>query len=190
MRTKIYTKGGDRGETGILGRERLSKADPRLCAYGAIDELNAAMGVAISTLPDSLRRLSDFLTHSQHLLFVIGSHLACADETMRARLPAFDSAETKKIEGEIDGLTAVLPELREFILPGGAPAAAHVHLCRTVCRRAEREIVNFFDGNRAARADTHGDDLIAYLNRLGDYLFVAARFANHTLHVNETTWQK
>ncbi len=190
MRTKIYTKGGDRGETGILGRERLSKADQRLCAYGAIDELNAALGVAISTLPDSLRRLSDFLTHSQHLLFVIGSHLACADEAMRARLPAFNPAETKKIEDEIDAFTAELPELRNFILPGGAPAAAQVHFCRTVCRRAEREVVHFFDIHRADRTEWSGNDVIAYLNRLGDYLFVAARFANCTLRVDETIWQK
>ena len=190
MKTKIYTKGGDRGETGILGRERLSKADPRLHAYGAVDELNAAIGVAIASLPANMTKIGTFLAGTQNHLFVIGGQLACADKTMRARLPAHDPAMTKRIEDEIDDLNRELKELREFILPGGATAAAQLHFCRTVCRRTERDVVGFFDQYPEVRADTQGNELIAYLNRLGDYLFVAARYANHKLQVSEITWQK
>lgn len=189
MGPKIYTKGGDRGETGILGQQRVSKADVRLYAYGEIDELNAAIGFAVAMLQSELAHLSDFLRTIQNQLFVIGSHLACADDNMRKRLPNLNENATKQIEDEIDAMTAKLPELREFILPGGAAPAATLHLCRTVCRRAEREVVRFF---ATAPTDSSGEYeiILSYLNRLSDYLFVAARFANHALKVSETTWRK
>ncbi len=190
MVPKIYTKTGDRGETGILGRERLSKGDLRLDAYGTVDELNAVLGMVITILPAQMAKLCDILAQAQNHLFVIGSHLACADDKLRVSLPILDPSPTEQLEHQIDEMTRQLAELREFILPGGSTMAATLHFCRTVCRRAEREVVRFFDQMEDSIAAAERDIIISYLNRLGDYLFVAARFANYTFNVKENTWQK
>jgi cob(I)alamin adenosyltransferase len=137
-----------------------------------------------------LNGLVEFLTAVQNQLFVLGSHLACADEKMRALLPVLDPEKTVLIETEIDARTDELPELRQFILPGGTVVGATLHVARTICRRAERAIVEFLDAPTTDFPKSHGDAVVTYMNRLGDYLFVAARWANHEADQPETIWQK
>ena len=131
---KIYTKTGDQGETSLIGGARVKKFDPRLEAYGTVDELNSHIGLLRSDLANhsNLSDVDKFLHRVQHQLFKIGSHLACEDETMRANLPSFDASLVAEIETEIDQLDSDLPELKSFILPGGSSLASHCHDCRTV----------------------------------------------------------
>ncbi len=198
MKTKIYTKTGDRGETSLLGGERVLKSDRRLNAYGTIDELNATLGLALAEVASvyQLKSVAEAIEKNQNVLFVVGSHLACSDEAMRSHIPALRPEFIVSLETAIDELEKDLPELKEFILPGGARAAATLHLSRTVCRRAEREIMAYLDfaradGTAAAGLPADLENLIVgYMNRLGDYLFVAARKANYGLNTPETKWQK
>lgn len=194
MRTKIYTKGGDKGETSLFGGPRVSKANPQLEAYGHVDELNAFMGLCISQIKISSLDQSAVLSICEHLekaqneLFAIGSHLACADDKLRSKLPSLSELLPKEFEKQIDAMTDILPELHEFILPGGHIAASTLHAARTICRRAERAVVGFYS--------THQSDseiknqIILFLNRLSDYLFVAARLANFINHFPEIKWRK
>ena len=147
MRTKIYTKVGDRGQTALLGGAKTAKSDPRLSAYGSLDELNAALGLALAEVSPifQLRSVATALERNQHLLFVAGSHLACVDEKMRTDLPPLPTDAVTSLEGAIDELETHVPELKSFILPGGSRAAATLHLTRTICRRAEREVVSFVE---------------------------------------------
>jgi cob(I)alamin adenosyltransferase len=190
MKTKIYTKVGDKGQTSLLGGAKVSKADARLDAYGTIDELNAAIGVALAevTVNFQLRTMASTLEKNQHLLFVAGSQLACADEKLRKKLPALPAEAVTHLESAIDELETHLPELKEFILPGGSRGAALLHVARTVCRRAERHVVQLASGKKKPSAVVV--DIVKYLNRLGDFLFVAARFANVENKTPETKWIK
>jgi len=178
--TRIYTKQGDQGLSSLFGGDPVSKADLRLEAYGNIDELNSVLGLARCELGSLLD-----LTNTQNYLFTIGSHLACGDESLRSRLPPLDSQKTSDLEMQIDGLQAQLPELKQFILPGGSKAAAWLHLARTVCRRAERAVVR-------VQQEVHELDpsIVTYLNRLGDFLFVAARYCNLKMEISDLPWQK
>lgn len=198
MKTKIYTKTGDRGETSLLGGERVLKSDKRLSAYGTVDELNATLGLALSEVAAvyQLKPIAEVLEQNQNILFIVGSHLACSDEAMRAHLPKLKKSFVEALEVAIDELEKDLPELKEFILPGGARAASTLHLARTVCRRAEREIMAYLD---LSSKDSDGPSrlpeeliglIVGYMNRLGDYLFVAARKANYGLNTPEVKWQK
>jgi cob(I)alamin adenosyltransferase len=175
---KIYTKGGDRGETSLIGGQRVSKDDLRLEAYGTIDELNSVIGLARASAASS--RLDAELALVQSDLFDIGAQLAA--EAADSRFPGASETRVEELERSIDSMEALLEPLKNFILPGGTELAARLHLARTVCRRGERLIVSL-----------HRDDLgatVTYVNRLSDYLFVAARFANHEAGVEDVVWKR
>ena len=176
---KIYTKTGDDGTTGLIGGGRVRKSDARLDAYGTVDELNALLGVAAVVadppIGDPLRRVMDEL-------FVVGSHLA-APAGRRAALPPLGEAMSRRLEAEIDAAEAALVPLAQFVLPGGCELAARLHVARTVCRRAERRLVEL------PPADVE-PALLAYANRLSDWLFVQARAANRRAGVADVPWRK
>lgn len=183
MSTRIYTKTGDRGTTALFGGGRVAKDDTRVEAYGAVDELNAAVGMAHSIEP--MPRIDEILVAVQRDLFALGALLATPDvERMREQLAKarVDDARVAELEHAIDRCDAELEPLRAFILPGGTPKAAALHVARTVCRRAERRVV----------ALQHATELppvvIIYLNRLSDLLFSLARVANHRAGSGEVTW--
>ena len=172
---KIYTRTGDDGTTALGSGRRIAKYDLRVEAYGTLDETNAAIGLARLHTRDSLPVLDAMLTRIQNDLFDLGADLCFPDETKdaRGRLQATD-AQVARLEGEIDALNQELAPLRSFVLPGGSPAASYLHLARTISRRAERLMVAL-----AARKDeTVGEAALRYINRLSDFLFVAARSAN------------
>ena len=165
---KIYTRRGDDGSTGLFGGPRVRKDDLRVSAYGDIDELNSALGVAREELPEGdLRSLLDEL---QSELFTLGAQLATPDaQAAPKEVPRIVQANVDRLEREIDRLTAGLPPMKNFILPGGSRAGAALHLCRTVCRRAER---------RALAVEGANPEVVRYLNRLSDLLFILSRGAN------------
>jgi cob(I)alamin adenosyltransferase len=178
---KIYTKTGDDGTTGLLGSRRVSKGDLRIEAYGTIDELNAVLGIARTYTTDP--ETDAFLAGLQNELFAVGSALADPDPNgpFHTVMTAEHSA---RLEQRIDALEAELPRLTRFILPGGCPCAAQVHLARTVCRRAERLAVRL-----ARQPGEHVPDaLLVYLNRLSDALFVVARAVNFRAGVADVPW--
>ncbi len=179
---KIYTKTGDDGTTGLIGGGRVRKSDPRLSCYGTVDELNAHVGLAMCSAPT---RIADFLEEVQHYLFVIGSHLATpADSPHIIDLPLLSNDPISRLEAQIDEAEHALSPLQVFILPGGSEPAARLHVARTVCRRAERLLVDL-------AADQPVSPLILmYLNRLSDWLFVQARMANQLLSAREIAWRK
>lgn len=181
-RMKIYTKTGDAGTTGLFGGPRVSKDDARICAYGSVDELNAVIGTARSTGLSS--RLDGMLATIQHQLFSIGAELA-TPEPEEHQLKWSSEPHVTALEGWIDGMEKELPPLRNFILPGGSPQAAQLHLARTICRRVEREIVRLGHDRRVSDVS----HIVIFLNRLSDLLFVMARFANHELGVADVTWE-
>jgi cob(I)alamin adenosyltransferase len=166
--TRIYTRLGDGGETHLGDRSRVSKADPRIEAYGTVDELGAHIGVAL-TLPDVPPRTAEWLRRIQNDLFDLGADLAVPSEDPRERLRV-DPAQVAWLEQRCDEVNAELAPLRSFVLSGGTPAAAQLHVCRTVCRRAERRVV-------ALGGDANSEAL-RYLNRLSDLLFILARDAS------------
>ncbi|GAC1340710.1 MAG: cob(I)yrinic acid a,c-diamide adenosyltransferase [Myxococcales bacterium] len=181
---KIYTRNGDDGSTGLFGGPRVRKDDLRVRAYGEVDELNSALGVARCELEDprvqDLAALTDSL---QSELFSLGAELATPDPLAAPKtVPKVRPADVAKLEAEIDRLTAQLPPMRFFILPGGSRAAAALHVCRTVCRRAERTVVELDRQGPLSR------DALAYVNRLSDLLFTMARAANLRLGIGEVPW--
>jgi cob(I)alamin adenosyltransferase len=176
---KIYTRRGDRGDTGILGGGRLTKAAPRIRAIGTVDELIAALGV-VAAQSTALPELGEQLARIQSTLFEAGAALASPDPSRAADL--FPS-ETEWVEGVIDRTEEKLPPLDRFILPGGSPLGALLHWARTVCRRAEAEVV------AAVAAEPGRANLLAYLNRVSDLLFVLARAANDAEGQVEKPWE-
>jgi len=183
--TKIYTKTGDKGTTGLVGGDRVSKASIRLDSYGSVDELNAVIGLLRTHLQtyafDGAERM---LKKTQNHLFNLGSQLACTDAEMAKKLPQITEDYIRELETEMDDMSKDLPELKQFILPGGNLLASHAHLARTVCRRVERVCC------KLAESEEIPPLAVPYLNRLNDYFFVLARFFNHALGVAETTWEK
>ena len=184
---KIYTRTGDEGDTGLFGGPRVPKDDARVEAYGAVDELNAVLGVAAAGLdPEASPDLAEMLHEIQSTLFDLGGELATPDARERAAsgklTPLLAEGASERLEGWIDALEEELEPLTQFILPGGAPVAAALHHARTVCRRAERRVVSL-----AAIEDVANDPLV-YLNRLSDFLFVAARAVNRREGVEEPRW--
>lgn len=180
---KIYTRTGDEGETGLFGGGRVSKADPRVAAYGDVDELNSSIGVARAAEPAVL--FDAELEGIQRDLFSIGGHLATPDpERVRAALAkaVLNPSRVEQFELAMDAAEAVLPPLRAFILPAGSPKAAALHLARTVCRRAERSVVAL------ARDQEVPELFLVYLNRLSDYLFTLARLANQDAGRGDVRW--
>jgi len=177
---KIYTRTGDTGETSLFGGTRARKSDPRVDAYGDVDELNAWLGLARSSMADSA--LADELVQLQRDLFALGAQLADPADRIAARVAkaTLGDADVARLEQTIDRFEAELPALRRFILAGGAPAGAALHVARTVCRRAERRMV--------ALAPPVDAVLLRYINRLSDLLFVLARAANQRAGVPEIEW--
>lgn len=177
---KIYTKTGDQGETGLFGGPRVRKDDPRIEAFGDIDELNAALGVArCESLEEPLDRL---LKAIQSELFDLGAQLASPGPA-RPTAPHVTAAHIERLEQAIDEYDGKLPPLRAFILPGGVRAAALLHAARTICRRAERRVVTLSQQAEIA------DEAVIYLNRLSDLLFVLARAANQAAGQGDVLWQ-
>jgi cob(I)alamin adenosyltransferase len=179
---RIYTKTGDEGTTGLGGGQRVPKDATRVAAYGTVDELNSLLGVALATgLSD---RLSAVLPGIQNELFDLGSDLCWpSDDPRRARIPTVEARHVEALEALIDEFNAAVGPLSNFLLPGGSLGAAHLHVARTVCRRAERETV------RLARDEAIGEHVLPYLNRLSDALFVMARYENLERGVAEPLWQ-
>jgi len=180
---KIYTRRGDTGETDLIGSGRVAKDDLRVEAYGAIDELNAAIGVCASeTAHDDLRGA---LQQVQRTLFALGAYFATPEERHRSSfgMSAPRPADIQFLEDRIDGCESELSPLRRFVLPGGTRAAAAFHVARTVCRRAERRVVSLA---RAAEIDAAA---LRYVNRLSDLLFVLARLENHRAGVADVEWE-
>mgnify|MGYP005839233517 CR=1 FL=1 len=176
---KIYTKTGDAGTTGMWGGLRVAKDALRVQAYGTVDECNAAIGVARAHGSDP--ELDQVLAGIQHTLFVIGSDLTAIEDS--PHIPRVQAADVALLEQIIDQLEATLEPLRQFILPGGNLAAAHLHLARTICRRAERAVVTL------ARDEAVNPEVVCYLNRLSDCLFVLARSANARAAIADVAWQ-
>jgi len=182
---RIYTKRGDAGETGLVGGQRVPKDTPRIEAYGTVDELNAFVGLAaISCAEDSrLAPLAAILRRVQHELFNLGSILATEPADVHPHQPRVTAAEIAQLEREIDSMNADLPALRSFVLPGGTGLNAELHVTRTICRRAERLVVAM------AREESVPPEVIPYLNRLSDAMFVWSRWVNHVLGVPEVLWE-
>ena len=191
----IYTKKGDDGTTSLVGGSRVQKSDPRVEAYGTVDELNAHLGLLAAMLTDhcadtrldtaareALQPVACQLKSIQNRLFVIQTLLATEDAATYARLPQLPADATAEMERWIDSLDSRLPKLNSFVIPGGSLQAAQAHVARTVCRRAEREVVRL-----AACADID-KSLRSYLNRLSDYLFVVSRFVLVAEQKEENFW--
>lgn len=183
---KIYTRTGDKGETGLFGGDRVPKTHPRVEAYGDVDELNSAIGLALALGgADAPGDLVAALRHIQDRLFDLGADLATPPGTAAGDwLTRVPPAWSTELEAAIDVLTSTLSPLTAFILPGGTPLAGALHVARTVCRRAERRVL------AAANAgETIGAPVVTYLNRLSDYLFVAARYANAQAGTADVAWR-
>ncbi len=183
---RVYTRTGDRGDTGLVGGRRVGKDDLRIECYGTVDELNATIGLARlhslgSPLP-AIFALDAILARVQNELFNLGSMLATRTEDLRPTQPVIADRHVQALESEIDAHNAELPELRSFVLPGGGGLGAHLHLCRTVCRRGERLAVAL------SRKEDVPEVAIRYLNRLSDAFFVWARFAAMATAQPEVLW--
>ncbi len=177
---KIYTRTGDSGQTGLFGGGRVAKDDARVVAYGDVDELNAALGVVRAA---GLGDLDPWCQDLQDQLFTVGAVLATPRGTRAdAHIPHVREEWVTAMERHIDELQETLPPQTNFILPGGTPASAALHLARTVCRRAERSVVPLF------RDDQVDELTVRFLNRLSDFLFVLARAANHRAGVKDVPW--
>ena len=178
---KIYTRTGDSGDTGLFDGTRVAKSDPRVSAYGDIDELNAGLGLARASGVDD--QISSMLEQIQRDLFALGARLADPAKKIAGRVTkaAVTPDDIARLEGWIDQLESELPPLRRFILAGGSPGGAALHVARTVCRRAERGMVGL-------GADAFEPELLVYVNRLSDLLFVMARAVNQRAGASETEW--
>ena len=189
MATKIYTRTGDAGETGLFGGERIRKDDLRVEAYGTVDELNAALGVAASLHAEP--EIDALLLTFQSDLLTLGGDLATPSETDRSRgrvtVERIGPERVARLETLIDRSESELAPLKNFILPGGCPLAAALHLARTICRRAERHTVTLSD-EAAQQGEPLNPEVVRYLNRLSDLLFVLARLANHRLGIADILW--
>jgi len=185
---RVYTRGGDRGETSLVGGQRIAKDSIRIESYGTVDELNAILGLArvANRAPGGSKknreRLDAVLARLQHELFNLGSDLATLPGDRHPKQPVIEARHVKRLEEEIDELNAALPELASFVLPGGGAVGAFLHQARTVCRRAERCVTSL------ARQEAVGDHGLVYLNRLSDHLFVLSRWAAKIRREKETLW--
>lgn len=190
--TKVYTRMGDKGVTRLVGGHEIDKSHLRVEAFGTVDELNSAVGLARSLLetnPPGLsssikERLQDELGSIQNWLFILGGDLATFVSERWPEMPLITSENTRAIEERLDAMNAELPPLEEFILPGGTPPAAALHLARSVCRRTERAVL------RLSHTEDVGDAVIPFLNRLSDYLFVMARWIGLQSGQQEHFWRR
>ena len=186
---RVYTRQGDQGETGLAGGQRVPKDGPRIEAYGTVDELNAFLGAARSTVSElaagdaRLEALDAILLRVEHELFNLGSILATLPEDVHPRQARITDADVRQLEVEMDRMNEELEPLRSFVLPGGSRLNAELHICRTVSRRAERAVVAL------GRVETVPPEAVRYLNRLSDALFVWSRWASHITGAAETLWE-
>lgn len=183
-RSHVYTRGGDGGTTSLIGGSRVKKCNLRLEAYGTIDELSAHIGLLVAMASTHSETDTSLLQWVQSRLFDVGTHLAMPCTEAQAPPCTISTAHVQQLEECIDELDTQLPTLRSFILPGGCTAAAQCHVCRTVCRRAERLITAL------AEETSISPILLSFVNRLSDYLFVYARFLNKIEGVDEISWKK
>ncbi len=187
MKARIYTKTGDKGQTSLVGGKRVSKTEPRLVAYGSLDELNSFLGVIrahLGLLGVQRTVFDNHLQNVQNNLFNMGSRLACEDKKLSGQLPDLSADALSMLESDMDAWEAELPPLKEFILPGGSPLAAYSHVARTVCRRTERQVLRLREFAEVSDAQ------VIYLNRLSDWLFLLSRKFNHLLGQKDVTWTK
>lgn len=177
---KVYTKKGDDGSTGLLGGTRLPKHHLRIESYGTLDELNAFLGSLRDQISNGHQQ--GVLLKIQEDLFTLGSHLAADPEKNRMKLPEINASRIEDLEGEMDRMNDGLPEMKFFVLPGGHPSVSAAHICRTVCRRAERLCVAL------AESEPMPEHILPYLNRLSDYFFVLSRQLTQDFDVEEIPW--
>ena len=188
---RVYTRKGDQGKTGLVGGQRVDKSDPRIEAYGTVDELNAFVGAARESVVEvgrlqndaGLASLADVLLRVQHELFNLGSILATLPEDQHPKQPRIAPSDVEALEKDMDARNEDLEPLRSFVLPGGHRVNTDLHIARTVCRRAERACV------RLGASEPVDEQAIAYLNRLSDALFVWSRWAVARIGADETLWQ-
>jgi cob(I)alamin adenosyltransferase len=182
---RVYTRQGDGGETSLAGGQRVQKDSRRIAAYGTVDELNSFVGMARQTAKDdgAVATLDGILLRVQHELFNLGSILATLPEDVHPRQARITAAEIAQLEAEMDRMNEGLPALRSFVLPGGSRLNAELHVCRTVCRRAERLVTAL------AREEQVPAEAVQYLNRLSDAFFVWSRWASHLSGAPETLWE-
>jgi cob(I)alamin adenosyltransferase len=186
MKSKIYTRTGDDGETGLVSGNRVSKSSFRIRLYGDVDELNSHIGLLASHLTDAAYKdITQLILRIQSALFDLGSNLACEKENRaKYKLPVLDASIISEMESEMDTMDASLPKLKNFILPGGHVASSVAHICRTVTRRVERELVQF-NTEHGGSPENSGK----FLNRLSDYFFVLARYVNYQESETEIEWK-
>jgi cob(I)alamin adenosyltransferase len=186
---RIYTRAGDTGQTRLAGGQRIAKHDTRIDCYGTVDEINCFLGTARVTAEELSHRFEPLLAFAktlkrvQHELFNLGSILATLPADVHPKQPTITTAEIDKLEDEIDEANRVLTPLRSFVLPGGSRLEADLHICRTVCRRAERLLVSL------AASTTVPPETVGYLNRLSDAFFVWSRWVNHVTGYSESLWE-
>jgi len=179
---KIYTKSGDKGDTGLFGGERVPKDLERIEAYGTIDELNAFIALAVLEIKDIELRI--LLEKIQNYLFVLGADLSTPDNSKNSKfnIPRINAEHIEIIEKDIDYFDSRNDELKNFIIPGGDKGSVKLHVCRTICRRAERRAV------KLSKKENIGENILIFLNRLGDLFFVIARYQNKISGIEDTKW--
>jgi len=183
MAFKIYTKTGDKGKTGLIGGSRVSKTDAHIEACGVLDELNSHIGLVADLLTSPTE--IDFLREIQKDLFVVGAVVTLDVSKKNApRIPQLKDAKIQLLENKIDAMDATLPAMTHFILPGGHPTVSHIHIARSVCRKAERTVIALKENIYP----TLPENILQYLNRLSDFLFVFARFVGREIGVEEIKW--
>ncbi|NNF98851.1 MAG: cob(I)yrinic acid a,c-diamide adenosyltransferase [Desulfobacteraceae bacterium] len=187
---KLYTGTGDRGKTSLFSGERVKKSIDRIEAYGEVDELNSVIGAVISFLPAGSRDVKRELLLIQSHLLHVGAWLATTDGShAQQQLKTLDPGEIVNVETAIDRMQGRVPKLSNFILPGGHPSAAMAHVARTVCRRAERRVITLIHQEKLQVGDDHPNaHIITFLNRLSDYLFILARYLNHSESIDDALW--
>jgi cob(I)alamin adenosyltransferase len=179
---KIYTKTGDKGETGLFGAGRISKDSLRIEAYGTVDELNSFIGLSITESSDN--NVIDVLRKIQNQLFTVGSDLAAPKVDLQNKIPRTNADDYIFVEQKIDFFVEKIDELKNFILPGGCKAAALLHVARTICRRAERKVVAL------NKYESINSNIIIFLNRISDLLFILARYENKLNSIPDVNWEK
>ena len=188
---KIYTGSGDRGKISFFSGERVSKSDLQVEAYGDVDELNSVLGGLVATLPPKEAELTGEIRQIQSVLLHIGARLAATPgSAVSVELEEITEEHSKILEGAIDQIDGSLPTLKDFVLPGGHISAAWAHVARTVCRRAERHVVMLSKTQTGSGDAEQLRDVIVYLNRLSDYLFVGARLCNKIHWLPDNLWTK
>ena len=183
-KSTLYTRTGDLGTTSLIGGERVAKNNIRVNAYGSIDELNSFLGLLLATTPDNLT-VDDrnSILWVQNVLFDLGAYLATESNDLMTEAPGLGQETISRLETEIDRLDAETPPLKHFVLPGGTQQSAVASVCRTVCRRAERDIITLKDSKFV------DSNVLRFINRLSDYLFILSRNINHRARVEETVWK-